>query len=96
MIYAKGTKNGQPLELTAEKKRGEWYFYFNGKLDAKLESELLQKMETPHPFGGMRAPKNEEERLAAVLEGYFFDRAPDEVVLPFSLPESEEGEVDGR
>lgn len=87
MFRAKGIKNGKRTEVTVEKFRGFWEFRFNGEDDLKLEEEILDKMQVARPFAGMRIPENEEQRIASVLEGYFFDRAPEEIEVPFELEE---------
>lgn len=92
MIKAKGTKNGKGVELVADKKHGEWYFTFNGQTDADLEEELLEKMQEAHPFAGMRYPENEEQRLASVVEGFFFDVSPDSMYVSFELEETPDEE----
>lgn len=92
MIKAKGIKNGKRIELEANKKRGEWYFTFNGQFDAVLEEELLEKMSEAHPFAGMRYPENEEQRLASVVEGFFFDVSPDSVYVSFDLEKTPDEE----
>lgn len=91
MIKAKGTKNGKPLLI--EYKNGA--FLFDGKVNYKLEAEVVFLLSEKRPFAGTYFPEKDMEPLniVSVFKDYFFDRPTTvETDEDIELPK-EDGEI---
>lgn len=97
-IRAKGTKDGKKLSVEIESREsGDFSFLFNGKRDSRLQIDIEVLMLGSVKMGGTYFPETDEEKLYAIMSGYFFDRAPDELYeegIKFGMEaETEEGVV---
>lgn len=97
-IKAIGIREGKKMTVEiVDRGEDDYSVTFNGKKDARLNVEIDVTLLGPVKTGGTYYPTTLCEKLCAIMEGYFFDRGPDELYaegITFHMPEeTEEGVV---
>lgn len=76
-IKATGKYKGRLMTVEVTDEYGGILYLFNGKPDAVMKYEILDRIEDGVLIGGTYIPETDALRIYAALEGYFFDRNPD-------------------
>lgn len=96
-IMATGIKDGKSMTVEIESKYPDVYFFlFNGERNAVYEIEMdILLMYGDVFLGGTYIPESNDTKLYAIMQGYFFDRRPDSLVVEGEIEEmpSEEGVI---
>lgn len=89
-IEAQGKLNKKTMTVTWT----DGALLFNGASDPILEADLRRIAADDPAIGGTYYPRTEALRMLAALDGYFFDRAPESILVEGDIGEEIPGEPD--